>query len=154
MYGLLEEQATAAIPKEEPPKQDRLPAEQYPLKILLAEDNLVNQKVALRMLSKLGYQADVVSNGIEVLAALQTVSYDLILMDIQMPEMDGLEATHYIRKGQVEQPFILALTANAMTGDREKYLTAGMDDYVSKPLSPEALKQAILRLIKKLDPRV
>ncbi|MEL6843777.1 MAG: ATP-binding protein, partial [Bacteroidota bacterium] len=154
MYGLLEEQATAAIPKEEPPKQDRLLAEQYPLKILLAEDNLVNQKVALRMLSKLGYQADVVSNGIEALAALQTVSYDLILMDIQMPEMDGLEATHYIRKGQAEQPFILALTANAMTGDREKYLAAGMDDYVSKPLSPEALKQAILRLIKKLDPRV
>jgi CheY-like chemotaxis protein len=112
-----------------------------PLRILLAEDNAINQKVALLILNKLGYQADVAADGIEVLDALQRQPYDLILMDVQMPEMDGLEATRQIRKhfAPETQPRIVAMTANAMQGDRAPCLAAGMDDYISKPMRAQDL---------------
>ncbi|MBK8902143.1 MAG: response regulator [Anaerolineaceae bacterium] len=117
----------------------------HPLRILLAEDNLINQKVALRMLERLGYRADVAANGAEVVHALTLRPYDLILMDIQMPEMDGIEATQRIREGlpPQNQPRIVAMTANALAGDREACLTNGMDDYVSKPIKVEELTRVL-----------
>lgn len=123
-------------------------ASKYPFRILLAEDNLVNQKVARRMLQKLGYEIDVVNNGREAISALEKQSYNLVLMDIQMPEMDGIKATQYIRKQFLphNQPIIIALTANAITGDREKYLAEGMDDYVSKPIRQKELKAVLERV--------
>ena len=124
----------------------RAPAVAQAEQILLAEDNVVNQKVALHMLARLGYQADVVGNGADVLAAYQRRGYDVILMDVQMPEMDGLEATRRLRRlPSSRRPWIIALTANAMQGDRERCLAAGMDDYLSKPLKVEALAEALLR---------
>ena len=119
------------------------------LRILLAEDNAVNQMVALRMLKRLGYQAaDTAANGKEVLAALKSRSYDIVLMDVQMPEMDGLEAARLIRSEKVDQPYIIAMTAHAMKGDREVCLEAGMNDYVSKPVRMEELRAAILRSLQ------
>jgi CheY-like chemotaxis protein/HPt (histidine-containing phosphotransfer) domain-containing protein len=117
----------------------------HPLRILLAEDNLVNQKVALSILEKIGYRADVASNGQEALEALHRQSYDVILMDGQMPEMDGEQATIQIRTNWPagQQPRIIAMTANAMQGDRERYLAVGMDDYVSKPIRVEELVRAL-----------
>jgi CheY-like chemotaxis protein len=124
---------------------DRPLVEQLPLRILLAEDNLVNQKVATRLLDRLGYRADVVSNGLEVLQALQRQDYDVVLMDIQMPEMDGLEASRRIQQGWplARRPRLIAMTANAMQGDRERCLEAGLDDYISKPIRLEALGQVL-----------
>jgi signal transduction histidine kinase/ligand-binding sensor domain-containing protein/CheY-like chemotaxis protein len=118
-----------------------------PMRILLAEDNSVNQKVGLLLLERLGYRADVAANGLEVLAALRRQSYDLILMDVQMPEMDGLEAARRIRAEPPPglQPRIVAMTANALRGDREACLAAGMDDYLSKPILLDDLRAAILR---------
>ncbi len=112
------------------------------LRILLAEDNPVNQIVMLKMLNKLGYHADVAANGIEVLHSLELRPYDLILMDVQMPEMDGFEAARAIRKRWAleDQPKIIAITAYALKGDRERCLAAGMDDYISKPVKLEELK--------------
>ena len=117
----------------------------HPLRILLAEDNLINQKVALRMLERLGYVADVAKNGLEAVQALSRQPYDLILMDIQMPEMDGLQATQHIRQEWLpeQQPRIVAMTANALLGDRETYLANGMDDYVSKPVKVEELTRVL-----------
>jgi len=117
----------------------------HPLHILIAEDNLVNQKVAISILEKIGYRVDMVSNGLEVLDALHRQSYDVILMDGQMPEKDGVEATIEIRKNWPveQQPRIIAMTANAMQGDRERYLAVGMDDYVSKPIRIEDLVRAL-----------
>ena len=114
-------------------------AKDHPLRILLAEDNVVNQKVATLILQRMGYRADIAANGLEVLAAVSQRPYDLILMDMQMPEMDGLEATRQIlinaQNGKlVHKPRIVAMTANAMQGDREVCLAAGMDDYLSKPI--------------------
>ncbi len=122
-----------------------------PLKILVAEDNVVNQKVITNILKRLGYRADVVANGLEVLDTLRRQSYDLILMDVQMPEMDGLTATRQIRTlwktknsdFQGECPYIIAMTANAMEGDRKICLDAGMDDYLSKPVRVEALVEKL-----------
>jgi len=122
-------------------------SEEFPLTVLLAEDNTVNQKVALRFLDRLGYHADVVSNGLEAVTALETRHYDLVLMDLQMPEMDGLEASRQIRQRlpRERQPKIVALTANAMQGDRETCLAAGMDDYVTKPVKMHEIASAIRR---------
>jgi PAS domain S-box-containing protein len=117
------------------------------LKILLAEDNAVNQKVALRLLDKLGYRADVAANGLEALEALERESYDVVLMDVQMPEMDGLEASRRIceRWPAESRPRIIAMTANAMLEDREACFAAGMDDYLAKPVRPEELATALGR---------
>ena len=115
------------------------------LRILLAEDNIVNQKVAIRMLERLGYRADVAADGLEVLKALQNHYYDVVLMDVQMPEMDGLEATRSIRRMRGRQPYIIAMTAHAMKGDREECLGVGMNDYVSKPVRIEELNAALQR---------
>jgi CheY-like chemotaxis protein len=117
-------------------------AKRHPLKILLAEDNVVNQKLALRLLERLGYRPDVVADGLEVLESLKRQPYDLILMDVQMPEMDGMEATRQIR-AQGLNIHIIAMTANAMSGDREECLSAGMNDYVSKPIQVNELVTAL-----------
>jgi CheY-like chemotaxis protein len=118
-----------------------------PLRILLAEDNAVNQKLALRLLERLGYRADVAANGIEAIRAVERQPYDVVLMDVQMPELDGIEATREIcaRWGRGERPRIIAMTANAMAEDREACLAAGMDDYVGKPVRVEALVEALDR---------
>jgi CheY-like chemotaxis protein/anti-sigma regulatory factor (Ser/Thr protein kinase) len=117
-------------------------------KLLLAEDNLVNQKVALLMLAKAGYRADVAANGHEAIDAVARQRYDIVLMDVQMPEMDGLEASRQIAvrwPERKDRPWIIALTANAMQGDREACLAAGMDDYISKPMKTEELAAALDR---------
>jgi CheY-like chemotaxis protein len=120
-------------------------AERQPLRILLAEDNVVNQKLALRLLQQMGYRADVASNGIEAVECVARQPYDVVLMDVQMPEMDGLEASRRItaRWKPNERPRIVAMTANAMQGDREECLAAGMDDYVTKPIRVDALVGAL-----------
>jgi CheY-like chemotaxis protein len=120
---------------------DRQLARRFPLRILLAEDNLINQKVTLHLLAEMGYQAEVAMNGEEVLAALAQHAYDIILMDVQMPEMDGIEATKRIRAQwpTEQQPRIIAMTAHAMESDRQWCLEAGMDDYLSKPVQVDAL---------------
>jgi PAS domain S-box-containing protein len=122
-------------------------AQKHPLKILLAEDNAVNQKLALRLLQQMGYRADVAGNGIEVLESLERQAYDVILMDVQMPEMDGLEASRQINKrmSRARRPRIIAMTANAMQGDREMCLAAGMDDYMTKPIRVEELVGALYK---------
>jgi CheY-like chemotaxis protein/HPt (histidine-containing phosphotransfer) domain-containing protein len=125
----------------------RLLVDELPLRILLAEDNAINRRVALAMLSRLGYRGDAVENGIEVLAALERGDYDVVLMDVQMPEMDGITATRRIREtvAKDKQPRIIAMTANVSTEDREQCLAAGMDDFVDKPMRIEDLAAALSR---------
>ena len=120
----------------------------HPLRILLAEDNVVNQKLALRQLQQMGYRADLAGNGIEAIECIERQVYDVVLMDVQMPEMDGLEATRRItRKLPAEsRPRIVAMTANAMQGDREICLAAGMDDYLTKPIKVDQLAEALIRV--------
>ena len=119
--------------------------QRHPLHILLAEDNIVNQKVTARILERLGYRSDIVANGYEVLEALERQRYDVVLMDVQMPEMDGLEATRRIvrRWPKEERPRLIAMTAYALEGDREWCLAAGMDDYITKPVKIEELVEAL-----------
>jgi two-component system, sensor histidine kinase and response regulator len=126
-------------------------AKRKKIRILLAEDNTVNRKLALVLIEKFGFRADAVANGLEAVQALELAPYDLVLMDVQMPEMDGLEATRIIRdprSGVLDHAIpIIAMTAHAMKGDREMCLKAGMDDYVAKPIEPEQLFAAIQRQI-------
>lgn len=119
-----------------------------PLRILLAEDNSINQQVALLLLQKLGYRADVVGNGHEAIEALRRAPYDVVLMDVEMPEMDGVTATRCIQEEwePAERPRIIAVTAYAMSGDREKFLAMGMDDYISKPIREGELLQALQKV--------
>ncbi len=133
---------------------ERPVGEEIPLEVLLAEDNVVNQKVALRFLERLGYRADAVANGLEAVTTLENRRYDLVLMDVQMPEMDGYEATRQIRARLPadRQPKIIALTANAMQGDRELALAAGMDDHISKPVKMHEIAGAIRRHFGKPAP--
>jgi len=139
-----EEQAkpSPAPPK---PKLDAGMATRHPLRILLAEDNVVNQKLAMRLLQQMGYRADLASNGIEAIECVERQTYDVVLMDVQMPEMDGLEASRRItaRLPAATRPRIVAMTANAMQGDREMCMAAGMDDYVTKPIRVDALVAAL-----------
>ncbi len=129
------------------PAFDQNLGQKLPLNILLAEDNIVNQKVACKILIRLGYEVDIASNGLKVLTALQDREYDVILMDVQMPEMDGIEATQYIVKNidMAQRPYIIAMTSNAMDSDRLSCLSAGMDDYISKPVNVNLLIEALWR---------
>ncbi len=133
-----------ASPKAKSPNHDFDKAT-FPLRILLAEDNLVNQKVAIHMLKRIGYQADIAMNGLEVLERLHHHNYDVILMDLQMPKMDGMEATRRIIADFPGHrcPTIIAMTANALEGDKQECLDAGMHDYVTKPVKIEQLAHAL-----------
>jgi CheY-like chemotaxis protein len=126
---------------------DQSLASRMPLRILIAEDNPVNQALALAILKKMGYRADCVADGQEVLDALAQRPYDLIFMDVQMPVMDGLEASRRIvsTRSIEARPRIIAMTANAMYGDRERCLQSGMDDYISKPIRLEELRDMVER---------
>ncbi len=137
-----------------PSKLDPTLSQRMPLRLLLCDDNAINQKVAARLIQQMGYKPDIAGNGLEALAALDRQQYDLIFMDIQMPEMDGMEATRVIRERQRDRArypnykssiVIVAMTANAMTGDREKCIAGGMDDYLSKPVRPEDVRKVIER---------
>jgi len=136
-----------------PPPFDPEMGKRLPLRILLAEDNAVNQKLALHLLKRMGYRADVAANGLEALEAVRRQTYDAVLMDVQMPEMDGLEATRRIRRelAKEAQPRIVAMTAGAMKENREECLAAGMDDYISKPIQVEELIGA-LRKCQPVEP--
>jgi CheY-like chemotaxis protein len=155
LYNVLV-QIFAALPHEVPRRDaarespfDTEMGQRQPLRILVAEDNVINQQVALSFLERLGYRADMAANGLEVLASLRRQPYDVVLMDVQMPELDGLEATRQIRQlsppelAAAAQPRIIAMTANALKEDCDKCLAAGMDDYLSKPIQPEELVRAL-----------
>ncbi len=145
-----------AAPKPAPAnnKLDPKLSARLPLRVLLCDDNLINQKVATRLLGQMGYTAKVAGNGLEALQAIDQNPYDLVFMDLMMPEMDGLEATRQIRIRQQNRAahpnykspiIVVAMTASAMPGDKEKCLEAGMDDYLSKPVRPEEVRAVIER---------
>jgi CheY-like chemotaxis protein len=128
------------------PELDADLGRRLPLRILIAEDNAVNQKVAVRLLERMGYQPDVAANGVETLRALENREYDVLFMDVHMPEMDGLEATRRIRRQWPGVgPRIIAMTANAFPDDRQRCLAAGMDDYIAKPIRVSELQAALER---------
>jgi two-component system sensor histidine kinase/response regulator len=144
----------AVVPHRTPDQKKRrgvvleLPDQQQPLRILLAEDNRLNQKVALGMLHRMNHVVTIANNGREAAHAYKQQEYDIIFLDIQMPEMDGFSAAKLIRQQQAKdgrRVAIIAMTAHAMTGDREKCLAAGMDDYISKPISYDVIRDAVLR---------
>jgi GAF domain-containing protein/DNA-binding response OmpR family regulator/anti-sigma regulatory factor (Ser/Thr protein kinase) len=145
LVTLLVKDAVPRRPEAAKPRIDAEMAQRHPLRILLAEDNVVNQKLALRLLQQMGYRADVASNGIEAIECVERQPYDVVLMDVQMPEMDGLEASRRInqRWPNGSRPRIVAMTANAMQGDREECLAAGMDDYLTKPIRVPELVAAL-----------
>jgi len=145
LVTLLAHDAAPKVAAATRPRLDAGMAVRHPLRILIAEDNVVNQKLALRLLQQMGYRADVASNGLEAIESVQRQVYDVVLMDVQMPEMDGLEASRCImaKWPAGDRPRIVAMTANAMQGDREQCLAAGMDDYVTKPIRVEALVAAL-----------
>jgi PAS domain S-box-containing protein len=145
LVEILIEQTPSAQWIAPPSDFDSTLAQRLPLRVLLAEDNVVNQKVAQHTLARLGYRVDIAANGLEVLLALHRQPYDVILMDVQMPEMDGLEATRIIcaQWPPEQRPYIIALTAHALTGDEQKCLAAGMDAYISKPIQLEKLVAAL-----------
>ncbi|TAK97248.1 MAG: hybrid sensor histidine kinase/response regulator, partial [Verrucomicrobia bacterium] len=137
-----------------PAKLDPKLSERLPMRVLLCDDNIINQKVAVRLLSQMGYKPDVAANGVEALTAIERQAYDLVFMDLMMPEMDGIEATRAIRDRQKDRQrnpnfkspmIIVAMTASAMQGDRERCLAAGMDDYLSKPVRPEDVRSVVER---------
>ncbi|MFC1849709.1 response regulator [candidate division CSSED10-310 bacterium] len=147
MNVLYEKEAAIPIEKKSQPRIDTSLAQRIPLRILLAEDNAVNQKLAIQIFKKFGYTTDIANNGLEVLNFLKMRDYDIVFMDVQMPEMDGFEATRRIIKtfDPDKRPRIIAVTANALAGDREKCLEAGMDDYISKPIRIEEIQYVIER---------
>ncbi len=155
---LLERRAAEALLADTPitlpdPRELLHPRSIRPIRVLVAEDNITNQRVAVGVLTRLGFRADAVSSGREAAEAVAKVPYDVVLMDVQMPDMDGLEATAVIRRrevGTARRIPIVALTAHAMRGDREKALASGMDDYLTKPISPEEVRAAIMRAIPDL----
>jgi CheY-like chemotaxis protein len=124
---------------------------QFPLSILIAEDNAINIIILNKILSKLGYSAETAANGLKALNMVRANHYDLIFMDVQMPEMDGLQVTRTIRKTISEQPVIIAMTANAMQGDREECIEAGMDDYLSKPINLNDLVDMLKKWGKQIE---
>ena len=145
---------TAPKPTRTPGKLDPTLASRLPLRVLLCDDNLINQKVATRLLQQMGYRSTIAGNGVEALAAIERAPFDLVFMDVMMPEMDGLEATQQIRarqRNRAQNPnfkspmIIVAMTASAMPGDRDKCLAAGMDDYLSKPVRPEDVRTIVER---------
>ncbi|GGI51715.1 hypothetical protein GCM10011425_29270 [Mucilaginibacter galii] len=141
------QQSEIAIPCS-PPAQGQLNrelGEHKPLRILIAEDNMINQKLIIRILNKLGYEPMLANNGLEVLSLIELRPFDVILMDIQMPEMDGLEATQVIRSSDTRQPVIIAMTANAMPEDKEECMSVGMNDYLSKPIHIESLLASLTK---------
>jgi CheY-like chemotaxis protein len=151
LMTLLAREAVDAAPRPASATKPRIDvglAARHPLRILLAEDNVVNQKLAIRLLQQMGYRADLASNGIEAIECVERQAYDVVLMDVQMPEMDGLEASKAItaRWSAEERPRIVAMTANAMQGDREQCIAAGMDDYVTKPIRVDSLVEALTRV--------
>jgi signal transduction histidine kinase/CheY-like chemotaxis protein len=143
---LADEGARGHVAAPTQPRIDPHTASRHALRILLAEDNVVNQKLALRLLQQMGYRADLASNGLEAIECVARQTYDVVLMDVQMPEMDGFEASRHIttRWPAGQRPRIIAMTANAMQGDRELCLAAGMDDYVSKPIRVDELVAALM----------
>ena len=135
------------VKQQNPALLDSNLADRLPLRLLLAEDNVINQKLALRIFKKMGYEADVAANGLEALGLLHLKKYDIVFMDVQMPEMDGITATKEIRKlfPNLPELVIIAMTANALQGDKERCLSAGMDDFISKPIKITAIQDAIIK---------
>ena len=147
LVSILAPSGTAVAPKKPAVEREFDPkmGKRLPLRILLAEDNVVNQRLAQRLLQRMGYRADAAANGLEAIQALRRQTYDVVLMDVQMPEMDGLEATRAICEEwpPERRPRIIALTANVMKEDQEACFAAGMDDYLGKPIRVDELVSAL-----------